>query len=196
MLKELTVEQFVSVLASREPVPGGGSAGCVSAAIGFALLLKSARFSGCHEEIEKTLAGYMARAVELIDEDAKSYSLVAGAFKLPKETKEQKETRKKAIAEALKCAADVPMRAAKLCADGATYALNSKITWNQNLVSDVLCGYEFLMNGFMTCSNNVATNESSLTRFGVTLDFESAYNSMLKDLECVRTEITSLRGKL
>lgn len=196
MLKNLTIEQFVSALAGKEPVPGGGSAGCLSAAIGFALLLKSARLSGCHEEFEKTLSKYCDQAVALIDEDAASYSSVATAFKLPKDTKEQREARKKAIASALMAAADVPMRAAKLCVEGSEYAINSKVTWNPNLVSDVLCGYEFLWNGFMTCSNNVATNETSLAKFGITLNFENTYKQMLKDMELVRTEIGALREKL
>ena len=55
--------------------------------------------------------------IEIIDKDAEMFQLIMDAYKLPKDTDEQKEIRKNAISEAAKKALEPPLQTLKSCYD-------------------------------------------------------------------------------
>jgi glutamate formiminotransferase / formiminotetrahydrofolate cyclodeaminase len=126
MLRELT-ERFVAAVAADTPTPGGGSvsalAGALAAALGemvSRLTLKKKTFAEHHAAAEKALARLAELRDKLlanIDRDAVSYEGVMAAYKLPKATDEEKAARAKAIEDASKHAASVPLETAKLAAE-------------------------------------------------------------------------------
>ena len=102
----MTVEGFVDRLGSSEPVPGGGSASAVAAALGAALVRMVALLSAgrpkfaAHEE----LLGWAIergdeladRFLALADDDAAAFAEFASAMKLPRTTEAEAEARRAA----------------------------------------------------------------------------------------------------
>ena len=65
------------------------------------------------EELSARLTGLSAQLLNDVDRDAKTYDRVFAAFKLPKETNEEKAVRTEAIQRETKYAAQVPMEVAR-----------------------------------------------------------------------------------
>jgi formiminotetrahydrofolate cyclodeaminase len=144
----LTVDQFVERLSSSEPVPGGGAASAVAAALGASLISMVAALSKGkpkYAAYDATLArcdavGHelAAEFLRLADSDAEAYAGYSAALKLPRETEQHQEVRKTAIRKAARDAADAPWECVKACARlvAAAEALAGRS--NVNAASDVL----------------------------------------------------------
>lgn len=74
-----------------------------------------------------------------VDVDTQAYSRIADAFKLPKETDEDKAARKKAIADATLYATEVPFRTMSLAVEGLDCAQKLMGHFNTNCASDLGC---------------------------------------------------------
>lgn len=119
----LTTRQFAGMLASPDPVPGGGCAAAVAGAQGAALVAMVARLALRRAE-DETVAGQLEdaarQAVELAErllalasQDAEAYAQVMRAYRLPKGTEAEKEARSAAIHQALSRAAEVPLESVR-----------------------------------------------------------------------------------
>jgi glutamate formiminotransferase/formiminotetrahydrofolate cyclodeaminase len=121
-LVSLAVRDFSAALASDAPAPGGGSASAAAGAMGAALLgmvcrltLGREKYRDAWEELERVASAMDANRdtlLGLVDEDTRAYDAIVAARKLPKETPEEKATRKKAIDEATILATTIPMQTA------------------------------------------------------------------------------------
>ena len=122
-LQDLDIKGFMAATSGSDPVPGGGSisalCGALSAALAemvTGLTIGRKKYVEVEEEME-ALAPKMAEAqvkfLQFIDDDADAYNVVFDAFKLPKETDEEKAARSNAIQEATLKAALVPLEVAK-----------------------------------------------------------------------------------
>ena len=121
--KDETIQDFLNQTASNSPVPGGGSISALNGAIATALAEMLANLTigkKNYTEVEekmKTTTQEMSHQRTLffedIDRDAQAYKLVMDAFKLPKETDEEKANRINQIQDATKQAALIPMEIAQ-----------------------------------------------------------------------------------
>lgn len=122
MLKDLYLQEFLDKTESNEPVPGGGSIAALSSAISAALSAMVANltvgkknYEAVSEEMEviaKKMSAFKQEFVDLIDKDANSFDKVMKAYKLPKETDEEKAERSRLIQEGMAYAASVPLEVA------------------------------------------------------------------------------------
>lgn len=118
-LTEKTVAQLLDAFASSDPTPGGGSASALASAVGSSLAMMVAALprtrANTDEErhalrqAHETLTAHRSRLAHLIDEDSAAYDAVVAAYRLPKDTDEQKAARKERIQAALKTATGVPL---------------------------------------------------------------------------------------
>ncbi len=146
MLVDLTVKGFLAETAGSAPVPGGGSISALNGAVATALAemvanltigkKKYAEVEGEMQKVAAKASEARERLVDYIDKDSEAYDKVFAAFKLPKETDEQKAERSRVIQEATKYAAEVPMHVAE-----EAYAIMETISYvahngNQNAVTD------------------------------------------------------------
>jgi formiminotetrahydrofolate cyclodeaminase len=116
---------FLEALGSEQPVPGGGAACAVSAALAAALTAMVVRlsldrpkyvgFASLHAEALAASDTARARFLELADADAKAYAAYRAARSLPHETDAQEELRASAIRGAARTATNVPLDTVRAC---------------------------------------------------------------------------------
>ena len=119
MTKEQTVEQYLEVLSSKQPVPGGGGASALAGALGSALGLmvgnltvgkkKYAEVEGEIKEYMEQLSQLREDFLRLADEDAVVFAPLAAAYGLPTETEEQRAYKDAVMEENLLRASLVPL---------------------------------------------------------------------------------------
>jgi len=88
------------------------------------------------EEIKKKAQDYKEKFINYIDEDANSFNSIMAAFKLPKNTDEEKNERKNIIQESFKKAALVPLNVAKDAYQLFSLAEKVVLKGNKNAVTD------------------------------------------------------------
>jgi len=122
-----TLENFLADLASSSPAPGGGAVAALSGALAASLssmvinlTVNKKKFMEYSEEIKAKFNEYLIKCEELrkefleyIDKDIEAFNLVMQAYKMPKDTEEQKSERNKAIQSALIEAYKVPYSVAE-----------------------------------------------------------------------------------
>lgn len=168
----MAVADLLDLVASNDPVPGGGSASALAGALGASLLLMVAGMtktkSGVPEETADLAAAAARvrplrdRLVTLIDTDSDAYAAVAAAFKLPKDTDEDKAARKAAIQSATKQATEVPLETMRACRDAVRHAVIVARCGNRNATSDVGVALELLLAGTKGAGLNVDINLGGL----------------------------------
>ena len=111
--------EFVTVLASSEPAPGGGGASALVAALGTALgnmvgslTVGKKKYADVQEDILALNAraeALRARLVELVEEDARAFEPLSRAYGLPASTEEEKARKAAVMAQALDAACAAPL---------------------------------------------------------------------------------------
>ncbi len=197
-LVDLTVKDYLDVLKSDAPAPGGGSVSALSAAQGIALVAmvsdltigkeKYADFEeGCRKAKEEAISLY-EKLVASIDRDTEAFNLVSAAFKLPKDTDENKAKRSKAIADATLVATEVPFETLTLCMEGLKVTETIVGKSNPNAASDLGVAALNLLAGIKGAWLNVKINlpgvkdEAAKTKFA-----EGA--KLVEDAEKISAEI-------
>lgn len=175
-LIDLTLAQYLENGKTTEPNPGGGSVAAFVGGMGAALSIMALNisygkepFEAKDEAIKKELDELKAEFDQIIDklavyvdEDSNSFNKVLEAFRLPKETEEEKAARSQAIQDGYKYALEVPMETARL---GSKVLSNLEIYASHCsaiAISDVGCGVLFLAASIEAALQNVIINLKSI----------------------------------
>jgi len=160
--------EYLNRLASSEPAPGGGSVAALAGALGAALLsmvcnltVGKEKYRAVEEEIKRCLAEAESLRTELsrlAEHDAVAYAKVAAAYKMPRNTEQEKAARAEAIQIALKESAKVPLAAAKACYRVLELAGPIGEKGNTNVISDVGVAVALAEAGFQCAVLNVEVN--------------------------------------
>jgi len=171
-LGSLTVDRFVEVLASDAPTPGGGAAGAIAGAAGAAMIAMVGRLTVDKEGyedlrgrmVELVAAADAARAafLELADRDAHAFDSVMEAFRMPKDTDEERSARSAAIQAGYERAASVPQEVARAAVDLMALAEDATAMGNPQAASDGLSGAASLYCAALCAMANVEINAASL----------------------------------
>ncbi len=139
-------QAFLDALQSKDPTPGGGSAAAMTGAMAASLVgmvsnltLGRKKFAEVEErmtEIRARAETVRAELQQLAREDATAFEAVLAAFKLPKESDDEKKARSKTIQEATRQATTVPLRTAELCAEICELSAEAVHIGNPNAVTD------------------------------------------------------------
>ncbi|MDR0429992.1 MAG: cyclodeaminase/cyclohydrolase family protein [Tannerellaceae bacterium] len=172
MLVDLTIKEFLAKTAGEEPVPGGGSIAALNGAIATALTEMVASLTvgkKKYEEVEGQMRSVAIEArairdrfVAYIDKDSEAYDKVFSAFKLPKETEEEKAERSRVIQEATKEAAQVPMMVAEEMGSIMETIIYVAHKGNQNAVTDACVAMMAARSCVLGALLNVRINLSSI----------------------------------
>ena len=167
-LIDLKLDEYLDVLISDEPAPGGGSVSALACAQGAALVsmvcdltLMKKKYADDHEicgQIKEEAVKLYADLKAAIDKDTDAYNLVAAAFKMPKETPEDKAARKQAIADGTLEATKVPLSVMKMGMEGLKLADKLNGHFNKNCASDLGVGVINFKTGIQGAWMNVKIN--------------------------------------
>lgn len=145
-LQDLSIKDFLAKTAGSDPVPGGGSIAALCGTLAAALAemvtgltigrKKYADVQAEMEAIAPRMADARAKFLDYIDKDAQAYDAVFAAFKMPKDTDEQRETRADAIEATTLYAATVPLAVANLAVEIMPDIAEIAEKGNKNAITD------------------------------------------------------------
>jgi len=145
-LMAMPVTRFVDEVSTESPAPGGGSVAALMGSLAAALATMVANLTvgkKGYEDAWPALAelaeqgqGVKAALLRAVDQDTDAFNRVMEAMRLPKGTPEQNAARDRAIEEANKAAAEVPLQTARLCLDAIRLADTAARRGNRNSASD------------------------------------------------------------
>ena len=183
--------EFISVLASSEPAPGGGGASALVGAIGTALgnmvgslTVGKKKYADVEEEIIALKAKCDELQNELLNQvpaDAEGFIPLSKAYSIPKDDPNREKTLEAATIEACK----VPIHIMELCCE----AINTIGTFAEKgsrlAVSDAACGAVCLKAALQAASLNVYINTKSLKN----RDIANELNKKCEDMLTTYSEI-------
>ena len=172
MVEQKTIEGFLEVLSSKEPVPGGGGASALAGALGNALgrmvgnlTIGKKKYADVEEEIQGLLfrmEKMQAQFVALADRDAEVFAPLAQCYSLPSATPEEKAYKEKVMEERLLDASFVPLEIMEhaVAMLGILEILGDK--GSRLAVSDVGVGVQFIRASLLGAVMNVYINTKSM----------------------------------
>lgn len=120
MIEKQILGEWVDVLASKAPVPGGGGASALGGALAAALgqmvanlTVGKKRYVDVEEEMQQSLFALNIIQMELMalaDKDAEVFAPLAEAYGMPADTEEQKMEKERIMEERLLAASLVPLK--------------------------------------------------------------------------------------
>lgn len=171
-LVSMKVDEFVDLVSSDSPAPGGGSVAALAGALGAALAAMDANLTVGKKGYEAhyprlselaVQAQTLKKAlVDAIDEDTAAFNAVMEAMRLPKATDAQKAARDAALDAAQKQAALVPLTTARHCLQTMKLAAETARLGNTNSVTDAATGCHIAYAGLKGALMNVKINLISL----------------------------------
>lgn len=167
-LASLPVRGFIEAVGARSSAPGGGSVSALLAGVGVALGAMVAKltygvrkFEAVGPEMEgiiPLLDELQQQLIPLIDRDTNAFNDYMAALKLPKESDEEKRTRRAAMEAGLKTAVLVPLTTMRV-GDRAWEALAIAARYgNPASASDIQVGARSLETGIWGAWQNVLIN--------------------------------------
>ena len=171
-LAEMQVTEFVNLMASDAPAPGGGSAAALEGAVGAALTamvcaltVGKKKYADVQElavESQKKAEELKARFVDVMDRDTEAFNAVSAVFAMPKDTDEQKAARKAAMQEALKGCTKTPFEMMQLACETPEPTRSLVGRLNASAASDLGCSALSLRAAIQGAWLNVLINVSGI----------------------------------
>ena len=199
LLSDNSIPDFLSLLSSNSPVPGGGGASALVGAVGIslgsmvgALTQKNPKYSFEESEICKLVdrAEFLkSQLVACIDSDAEVFEPLSKAYRLPKES----PNRSLIMEECLKNAASVPMKIMQLCSEAIELHGLFAEKGSRMAISDVATGVVFCLSALEGAAVNVRIN----TKYMKNREYAEAMNTKVEHIrkiarekaECIFTSI-------
>lgn len=168
-----TIGDFAELVAAGTPTPGGGSVaaycGVLAASLGRMMCnitIGKPKYAAVEErlgEIAEELGRLSARLRESISEDAASFEAVLRAYRMPKDTEDQKAQRAAEIQTALQAAVDVPFETGQLSFYVLKLLCEVAEIGTPSVLSDVAMGAQLAQVAIRGASYNVIVNLDSLS---------------------------------
>ena len=167
-LMNLSCEAFLEDLAGSAPAPGGGGAAALVGAAGAALgnmvgslTIGKKKYAAVEADIlilNRRAAALRKRLEGLVQADADAFTPLAAAYKLPKETPEQKAHKAAVLETALEGACAVPLEIMSACCEGIALAAEYAEKGSVMAVSDAGCAALFCKAALQAAGLNVSIN--------------------------------------
>ncbi len=171
-LVQKTCADFVSELATKSPVPGGGGASALVGAIAVALgnmvaslTIGKKKYIDVEEDIirlQKRAYAIQDKLLELVDEDAKAFEPLSKAYSMPKETQSQIEEKERVMEEALVKASLVPYKTMEVCIEAIDIIEELAQKGSRLAISDAGVGASCLETAIKGSALNVFINTKSM----------------------------------
>ena len=188
-LAEMQVTEFVNLMASDAPAPGGGSAAALEGALGAALTamvcaltVGKKKYADVQElavESQKKAEDLKARFVDVMDRDTEAFNAVSAVFAMPKDTDEQKAARKAAMQEALKGCTKTPFEMMQLACETLELTRSLVGRLNASAASDLGCSALSLRAAIQGAWLNVLINISGINNEAFAAEYRANGQALL-----------------
>ncbi len=204
-----SLQKYLEELSSNSPTPGGGNVaalcGALSASLGTMvcnLTIGKKKYLDVETEMNEMkvkLNVYVDKFLSLAKYDNEAFERVMDAFKLPKETDEQKKLRIEAIEKSTLEAASVPADVIKNCREIIPLLETISKKGNQNSLSDAGVAVAVIAAASEGAFLNVLINYSSLSEkqkaSGLLMQAENLNNEVKEEAKYILDVISSkIRG--
>ena len=196
---ENSCKDFIDVLASSAPIPGGGGASALVGAIGVALgnmvgslTVGKKRYADVEEDIirsKKEADEITKRLLELVAKDAEVFEPLSKAYSLPKSTPEELAKKEEVMAVVLKDACEVPLEIMKTCARGLDLMKEFAEKGSRIALSDAGVGATLLKSALQGASLNIYINTKSMKDRVLAQQLNDETDSLRKTYEKKADEI-------
>lgn len=176
MLIKSSIKDFIALVDSSSPAPGGGSVSALASTLGSALsrmvghlTITKKSFAKLEPSIQikmiskmEMILEHQAALLSLIDQDTDAFNKMMDAYSLPKETEEDKKHRFGMIQKATVGGIEVPlsvMRHSLAILDTLDFFVKYG---NKTAISDIGVGCHLLYSGIMGAYLNVKINLPTL----------------------------------
>ena len=164
--------EFVEVLGSKAPVPGGGGASALVGAVGTALgnmvgalTVGKKKYADVEEEMKELMAKATTlqdELLHLIERDAEVFEPLSKAYGMPRETEEEKAEKARVMEIVLKDACSVPMEIMEKCCEAIDLIVEFAAKGSALAISDAGVGATFCKAALEGASLNVYINTKSM----------------------------------
>lgn len=188
-LAELKTAEFVDLLASDAPAPGGGSAAALEGALGAALTAmvcgltvgkkKYAEFEELARSAQTKALDLKARFVDVMDRDTEAFNVVSAAFGMPKATDEEKAARSAAIQKGLEGCTRTPFEMMELAVETLELTASVLGKSNDSAASDLGVSALSLRAAIQGAWLNVLINIGSLKNKELAEDYRAKGEALL-----------------
>jgi formiminotetrahydrofolate cyclodeaminase len=171
-LEDKSIHDFIGELAASSATPGGGTAAALAGAMGAALIgmvckltVNKKEFADVAEELRGVIEETEMRCrqlTDLADADSRAFDQVMAAYRLPKAAPEEQDSRRRAIQDALRHAAQVPLDTAIACVAVVKLAHQVVSKINPGAMSDAAAAALLAEAGLRAAQLNVMINLSSI----------------------------------
>lgn len=172
MVESMTIQEFLDVLSSKEPVPGGGGASALAGALGNALgqmvanlTIGKKKYALVEDEIKELaerMKGIQGQFSALADQDAKVFAPLAKCYSLPSGTEEEKAYKAEVMEARLLDASLVPMEIMDKASEMLEIMDILADKGSRMAVSDVGVGVQFIRTALLGAVMNVYINTKSM----------------------------------
>lgn len=195
----MSCHDFVEVLSSKSPVPGGGGASALVGAVGTALgnMVGSLTVGKKkYKDVEADVIALMEKAevlqfdlVALMQRDAEAFEPLSKAYGLPKETEEQRAEKARIMEAALKEACRVPMEIMECCCEAIELHKEFAEKGSAIAISDVGVGVTCCRAALQGASLNVFINTKSMADRAYAEAVNAKAEAMLAEYVALADEI-------
>ena len=190
-MKNMTINQFAETVASNSPVPGGGSIAALCGALSASLsemvanlTVGKKKYMDAEAEMKeiKNKAMFLRhQLLEDIERDSYAYNKVMEAYKMPKETQEQKNLRNIVIEESAKAAAAVPLQVAEISYEILPLTEAVITRGNSNSVTDGLVAAMMARTAVLSAILNVRINLQTINDVDFVNEFSKRADKLQED---------------
>ena len=189
MMTDMNMNEFLEILSSKEPVPGGGGACGYVAAVGMALgnmvlalTTGKKKYAEYQEEIEKLIvrADELTKALaECMDKDAKAFKPLSEAYGLPKDTEEQLKYRNEVLEKALIAASEAPLSMMEIIVEAIKLIDRISVIGSRLAISDAGVGVQMCKAALNGASLNVFINTKLMKDTDVADDLNTKADELI-----------------
>jgi formiminotetrahydrofolate cyclodeaminase len=190
---------YMDAAASSAPAPGGGSVSATVGALGAALVsmvcnltLGKEKFAHLEGQVKELVEGAEQLRRELIlllQNDTTAYNGVIAAYRLPKETDDEKAARHAAVQKGLIHAADVPLDICRAAVRVCRLARTAAEVGNPAAVTDAGCAVLFGEAAAQGAALNVEINLGSIEDAAYRRAAADEVAGILAEAAALRTEV-------
>ncbi len=191
MITDDRCTDFLTVLASAAPVPGGGGASAFVGAMGTALgcmvanlTLGKKKYADVQEDIQRIIGqaeDLRHELTALVEKDAEVFEPLSKAYGLPKETEEQQRYKAVTLEQTLKAASGVPYEIMERAMEAMDLHAELATKGTRIAVSDVGVGVQFCKAALMGASLNVYINTKLMKDRAYADDLNRKVEAMLAE---------------